>query len=89
MTLQVPLSEETESQLRAFANANGKDVLLVVADAIAEKLAADQPAASDSRAHQPSAEEWIAALNAWAASHARLDYVADDSRESIYAGCGE
>ncbi len=36
-----------------------------------------------------SSEEWVKNLEEWAASHPRLDHVADDSRESIYAGCGE
>lgn len=29
-------------------------------------------------------EQWSAELRAWAASHRNLDYVEDDSRESIY-----
>jgi hypothetical protein len=33
--------------------------------------------------------EWITDLRTWIASHARLPYEADDSRESIYDGCGE
>jgi hypothetical protein len=37
----------------------------------------------------PSVLAWSQALREWAASHARLDTVADDSRESIYAGRGE
>lgn len=36
-----------------------------------------------------SAEQWIAELRAWIASHPRLPYEADDSRESIYEGRGE
>ncbi len=36
-----------------------------------------------------SSEEWVKNLEEWAASHPRLDRVLDDSRESIYAGCGE
>ena len=34
-------------------------------------------------------EEWQAAFRAWIASHKPLPNEADDSRESIYAGCGE
>jgi hypothetical protein len=34
-------------------------------------------------------EEWRAAFWAWIASHKPLPNEADDSRESIYAGCGE
>lgn len=36
-----------------------------------------------------SAEEWEKELRAWAASHKPLPYVADDDRDSIYAGRGE
>ena len=36
-----------------------------------------------------SPEEWVQNLEEWAASHPRLDRVADDSRESIYSGRGE
>ena len=36
-----------------------------------------------------SPEEWVQSLEEWAASHPRLDHFVDDSRESIYAGCGE
>ena len=34
-------------------------------------------------------EEWSLALREWAADHPRIDGVADDSRESIYAGRSE
>ncbi len=34
-------------------------------------------------------EEWSHELRAWAASHPASDVIADDSRESIYAGRGE
>lgn len=36
-----------------------------------------------------SAESWETALRTWAASHKALPSVADDDRESIYAGRGE
>lgn len=36
-----------------------------------------------------STEEWLAEFDAWTASHKPLPFEADDSRESIYAGCGE
>jgi hypothetical protein len=36
-----------------------------------------------------SREEWARAIREWAESHQRLDTLADDSRESIYAGRGE
>jgi hypothetical protein len=36
-----------------------------------------------------SAESWETELRTWAASHKTLPSVADDDRESIYAGRGE
>jgi hypothetical protein len=36
-----------------------------------------------------SAEEWSRRLRAWAASHARRDALADDTRDGIYEGRGE
>jgi hypothetical protein len=36
-----------------------------------------------------SAESWEKELRSWAASHKPLPYVADDDRDSIYAGRGE
>jgi len=41
------------------------------------------------RTAPPSYEEWSRALRAWAADHPRLDTLAEDDRESIYAGRGE
>ena len=37
----------------------------------------------------PSAEAWIAEWRAWTASHPRSEHWVDDSRDSIYEGCGE
>lgn len=34
-------------------------------------------------------EEWTARFTAWAASHPSTNPAIDDSRESIYEGCGE
>ena len=34
-------------------------------------------------------EEWVQAFHQWAASHAVLPVIADDSRESIYRDRGE
>jgi hypothetical protein len=34
-------------------------------------------------------EDWVRAFREWAASHAALPSIADDSREGIYQGRGE
>ena len=36
-----------------------------------------------------SREEWVHAVRVWAESHPARDTLADDSRETIYAGRGE
>ena len=38
---------------------------------------------------QQTAAEWVSELHAWAASHEKREIHMDDSRESIYEGCGE
>lgn len=83
MTLQIPLSPETEARLRERAAAAGKDLTTFVLDAVEEIAAADDGAG------ELSATEWSQQWHAWAASHRTLDRPADDSRESIYAGRGE
>lgn len=88
MTLQISLSDDSEARLRQYAAAAGKDVPSVVAEAIEEKLAIyGSDGETDSRKLSP--EQWIAELRGWAAGHATLTRVADDSRDSIYAGRGE
>ena len=41
------------------------------------------------KAVDATADEWVRALRAWAASHPVSAVLADDSRESIYEGRGE
>lgn len=89
MTLHVPLTEESEARLREYAAAAGKDVPSIVAEAIEEKLTVLEEEAAETKHRPRTSEQWIAELRAWAASHRRLDTIADDSRESIYAGRGE
>ncbi len=42
------------------------------------------PDEEDQTKPKETAEQWIARLRAWAASHKALDHEVDDSRESIY-----
>jgi hypothetical protein len=87
MTLQIDLRPETEARLREQAAAAGKDVTAFAREALEEAVA---PGADSGEAHTNlSTEQWVAKWLAWTASFPALDYVADDSRESIYEGCGE
>ena len=87
--LNIPLSPEKEAKLRERAAAAGKDVTEYVLSVVEEDLAIAE-APSSPRADTPlETERWLKDSRAWVASHPRLDYLADDSRESIYAGRGE
>ena len=87
MTIQIPISTETEAKLREQARAAGKDITSFVVEILEDKLSfADASAEVNGNL---SAKQRIAELRAWAASHRPLSYEADDSRESIYEGRGE
>ena len=72
---------------------------MIAAEARARGLSVDEylksllPTANGDADQKPlyetaTPEEWVQAFREWAASHPSLP-VADDSRESIYQGCGE
>lgn len=50
-----------------------------------------QQAVGDTPSTRPtlSTEEWEKEFRSWVASHKPLPYIADDDRDSIYAGRGE
>lgn len=87
MTLQIPLSPETEAKLREQAEAAGKDLATFVREAVEEMVDHGNAESQGNGALAPSkwSEEW----HAWASSHRKLDSIADDSREQIYTGRGE
>ena len=80
-TVHVPLSEAAWQRLRQRAAERG------VAPEELARTVLEQEAAPP--APDPSAEQLIAELRAWIASHPKRDIKVDDSRESIYEGCGE
>lgn len=84
MTIKLPA--EIEARLRERAAAEGKDAEALAVEAVAARVG--MPAGRGDLRDRPYAE-WAAAFWAWVASHPALPYVADDSRESIYEGCGE
>lgn len=47
------------------------------------------PPDAGSPASQETADDWVSRWNAWADSHPKRDIAIDDSRDAIYAGCGE
>ena len=83
MDITLHLTPEIEARLTAQAIATGLAPEALVLHVLEEQLAIEPEEST------LSAEEWIADIRAWAESHRRLPYEADDSRESIYEGCGE
>lgn len=95
MTVTIALPPTVEQKLREQAAASGKDVEAFVLEAVEEKLAgqAEAQAASVSQRLSPAEREqrfgeWMREVEG-RASRYPPGFVADDSRESIYEGCGE
>lgn len=88
MKIEVPMSAETELQLRQQAQAAGQDITTFVLEALEEKLSSNVISAGKSGPVLTS-QQRITKLLEWAASHKPLPFEADDSRESIYEGRGE
>ena len=83
MNVTIKLSTEVEVRLREKASERGttlEDYLSELAVRWASE--ADGPAAK-------SVEQRLAEFKAFVASHNHITAVADDSRESMYEGCGE
>jgi len=87
MTLNIPLTPETEAKLRQRAAEAGKDLAEFARDALEEKLTSSDAALLEET--PLSGQQRIAELLKWVAAHPPLGRVVDDSRESIYEGRGE
>lgn len=87
MTLHIPLSPATEAKLRERAAATGKDLTMLVLEAV-EAITGETNGDTAPNGSM-TANQWSAEWRAWAAGHKTLDHMVDDSRESIYAGRGE
>lgn len=84
MSLIVEIPPDTEQRLRDKAATQGVSLNEYVTNLITRDTQVEvQPALLK------TAEERAAAWLAWAKSHQPLPVIADDSRESIYAGRGE
>lgn len=89
MTFHIPLSSEAEARLREYAEAAGKPISAVIAEAIEEKLADMEDEAGDRVSRPRSKEQWLKEFREWVGSHKPVSHFVDDSRESIYEGRGE
>ncbi len=85
MSVSIHFPDEIEHALRRRAAAVGQDITTFVTQIVTEQLA-DEPEVS---ARAASHEEFMAKLRGIISLHAISNGNVDDSRESIYAGCGE
>ncbi len=85
MTVTIHLEAETEAKLREQAARRGANLEDYLTQLAQDWAIANSAATSNLKSRDERETEW----RAWAASHPPLSYVADDSRESIYAGRGE
>ena len=89
MSITLQLAPETEQRLRVKAAAEGKSVEEYLALLAESSINSNGPTAPLSNTQEKTPEQRVAELLAWVNSHKPLPYIADDSRESIYAGRGE
>jgi hypothetical protein len=86
MTLTIEITNEIEQRLQAQAAAAGCDVTSFVQRFLTENLADEVPIPGQPRR---SSAEFMARLQAIMDRHPGSGGHLDDSRESIYGGCGE
>ena len=84
MTITIHLPPDTEANLREQATRKGAKL----EDYLSE-LAQHWVATSLSQTNEKTTDQKVAAWLAWVDSHADVTAIADDSRESIYAGRDE
>lgn len=82
-TITLQLEPNTVEKLQEKARLRGQTL-----EAYLQQLAQEKAYAT-SLSEAESSELWSSAWRTWAASHAALPLVAEDSRESIYAGRDE
>ncbi|HBI43027.1 MAG TPA: hypothetical protein DDY78_09250 [Planctomycetales bacterium] len=83
MIITLQLNAEVERKLQEEAARNGLTVEAYI-QRLVEQTVAPRPIVA-----KLPPEEWAAEFRAWVASHKPLPHIADDDRESIYAGRGE
>ncbi len=77
------------TRLAAQAQRAGKTVNDLLKDMLDERERSTQQQEEPTTRAQMTPDEWSRALRTWAASHPVSPVLADDSRESLYAGRGE
>ena len=77
------------TRLAEHARRVGKTINDLLSDMLDERECMTAQKVERTKAVDVPADKWVRALRAWAASHPVGAVLADDSRESIYAGRGE
>lgn len=88
MTVTIDLPPETEAKLRVKAAAQGAKLEEYLGE-LAQKWAENGAPSKVLPEDEKTPQQRVGELLAWANSHSHITAVADDSRESIYEGCGE
>jgi len=89
MTVIIELSPQAEAKLRAKALERGVGLEVFLSDLATGWASQQIEMGSLEAVRAKSAEQRIADWAAFVASHDYITAVADDSRESMYEGCGE
>ena len=85
MSVSISFPDEIEVALRRHATAVGQDLTTFVTKIVTEKLGSGVGPAKRRRSHEAFRKN----LESWIKLHPVTNHFVDDSRESIYEGCGE
>ena len=88
MTVTIDLPPAIEAKLREQASSKGakfEDYLTELAHHWANTNGTAPVSPVDEKTPEQRVADWLA----WVDSHSHITAIADDSRESIYEGCGE
>jgi hypothetical protein len=86
LNIQLQLPSEYVDELRRRASEHGENLDVYISHIVAEEVQAELGATRRNESNAKDFGEWF---KAWADRHPRVNHIIDDSRESIYAGCGE
>lgn len=92
MTLNLSLNPTLEAKLREQAQATGKSLERLVAEAVEEKLTAtniNQHSPQNTTSQSNSWSTWVEGMKKFAQENLHPGHTVDDSRQSIYSGRGE
>lgn len=89
MNVDLHLAAPVEQALIRRAQAEGKDLAMVVEEVVTEAVADELDQSRNAEKPKSRQGTFRERLEAWVSLHPVLDREIDDSRESIYEGRGE